>query len=95
MDCIQFLNIGYGNMVSANRIIAILSPDSAPIKRIVQETKEKGILIDATYGRKTRSVIMMDTGQVVLSPNVPVTIGGRLDTTKQIEKAAEGRAREE
>ena len=83
MDGIQFLNIGYGNMVSANRIIAILSPDSAPIKRIVQETKEKGILIDATYGRKTRSVIMMDTGQVVLSPNVPVTIGGRLDTKSE------------
>ena len=83
MDGIQFLNIGYGNMVSANRIIAILSPDSAPIKRIVQETKEKGILIDATYGRKTRSVIMMDTGQVVLSPNVPVTIGGRLDTKRE------------
>lgn len=95
MNCIQFLNIGYGNMVSANRIIAILSPDSAPIKRIVQETKEKGTLIDATYGRKTRSVIMMDTGQIVLSPNVPVTIGGRLDSTKQMEKANEGRTVEE
>ena len=86
MDGIQFLNIGYGNMVSANRIIAILSPDSAPIKRIVQETKEKGTLIDATYGRKTRSVIMMDTGQVVLSPNVPVTIGGRLDIIERKTK---------
>ncbi|NDO46806.1 DUF370 domain-containing protein [Clostridium sp. MD294] len=95
MDCIQFLNIGYGNMVCANHIIAILSPDSAPIKRIVQETKDKGILVDATYGRKTRSVIIMDTGQVVLSPNVPVTIGGRLDSVKQIEKAAEGRMQEE
>jgi regulator of extracellular matrix RemA (YlzA/DUF370 family) len=95
MDCIQFLNIGYGNMVSANRIIAILNPDSAPIKRIVQETKEKGTLIDATYGRKTRSVIMMDTGQVVLSPNIPGTIGSRLDSTKQIEKANEGRITEE
>jgi len=95
MDCIQFLNIGYGNMVSANRIIAILNPDSAPIKRIVQETKEKGTLIDATYGRKTRSVIMMDTGQVVLSPNIPGTIGSRLDSTKQMEKANEGRIAEE
>jgi len=95
MDCIQFLNIGYGNMVSANRIIAILNPDSAPIKRIVQETKEKGTLIDATYGRKTRSVIMMDTGQVVLSPNRPGTIGRRLDSTKQREKANEGRTAEE
>ena len=53
MDRIQFLNIGYGNVVSANRIIAIISPESAPIKRIIQEAKEKGVLIDATYGRKT------------------------------------------
>ena len=90
MEGIQFLNIGYGNMVSAQRIIAMLSPESAPIKRIVQEAKEKGVLIDATYGRKTRSVIMMDTGQIVLSPNVPVTIGGRLDTVKQTEKTLAG-----
>ena len=93
MDCIQFLNIGYGNMVCANHIIAILSPDSAPIKRIVQESKDKGILIDATFGRKTRSVIIMDTGQVVLSPNIPV--GGRLDSVKQTDKAVEGRIQEE
>ena len=95
MEGIQFLNIGYGNMVSAQRIIAMLSPESAPIKRIVQEAKEKGVLIDATYGRKTRSVIMMDTGQIVLSPNVPVTIGGRLDTVKQTEKTpAEGKGQQ-
>ncbi len=78
MDRIQFLNIGYGNVVSANRIIAIISPESAPIKRIIQEAKEKGVLIDATYGRKTRCVIVMDNGSVVLSPNMPETIGGRL-----------------
>ncbi|HIT87560.1 MAG TPA: DUF370 domain-containing protein [Candidatus Coprocola pullicola] len=95
MEGIQFLNIGYGNMVSAQRIIAMLNPDSAPIKRIMQEAKEKGMLIDATYGRKTRSVIMMDTGQIVLSPNVPVTIGGRLDIAKQTEKTlAEGKGRQ-
>ena len=78
MDRIQFLNIGYGNVVSANRIIAIISPESAPIKRIIQEAKEKGVLIDATYGRKTRCIIVMDNGNVVLSPNMPETIGGRL-----------------
>ena len=78
MDRIQFLNIGYGNVVSANRIIAIISPESAPIKRIIQEAKEKGVLIDATYGRKTRCAIVMDNGSVVLSPNMPETIGGRL-----------------
>ena len=95
MEGIQFLNIGYGNMVSAQRIIAMLNPDSAPIKRIMQEAKEKGMLIDATYGRKTRSVVMMDTGQIVLSPNVPVTIGGRLDIAKQTEKTlAEGKGRQ-
>lgn len=78
MEKIQFLNIGYGNVVSANRVIAIVSPDSAPIKRIVQEGKEKGTLIDATYGRKTRCVIIMDNGHLVLSPNMPETVGGRL-----------------
>ena len=61
----------------------------------MQESKDKGILIDATYGRKTRSVIIMDTGQVVLSPNIPVTIGGRLDSVKQTDKAVEGRIQEE
>jgi hypothetical protein len=78
MGKIHFLNIGYGNVVSANRVIAIISPDSAPVKRIIQDAKEKGTLIDATYGRKTRCVIMMDDGHVVLSPNMPETVGGRL-----------------
>lgn len=74
----KLINIGFGNMVNADRVIAIISPDSAPIKRVVQEAKEKGNLIDATYGRKTRCVIVMDNGHVVLSPNMPETIGGRL-----------------
>lgn len=78
MEKIQFLNIGYGNLVSANRVIAMVSPDSAPVKRMVQEAKEKGGLIDATYGRKTRCVIIMDNGTMVLSPNMPETVGGRL-----------------
>lgn len=83
MEKIHFLNIGYGNVVSANRVIAIVSPDSAPIKRIVQEGKEKGNLIDATYGRKTRCVIIMDNGHVVLSPNMPETVGGRLSAEQK------------
>ncbi|NCC16444.1 MAG: DUF370 domain-containing protein [Clostridia bacterium] len=83
MEKIQFLNIGYGNVVSANRVIAIVSPDSAPIKRIVQEGKEKGNLIDATYGRKTRCVIIMDNGHLVLSPNMPETVGGRLQAEQK------------
>ncbi len=74
----QFLNIGYGNMVSSSRIIAIIAPDSAPIKRIVQEAKNRGTIIDATYGRRTRAVIIMDSDHVVLSAVTPETVGGRL-----------------
>ena len=61
---IQLLNIGFGNMVSANRVMAIISPESAPIKRMVQDARDKGLLIDATYGRKTRAVLVMDSGQL-------------------------------
>lgn len=82
MEQIQFLNIGYGNLVSANRVVAMVSPESAPVKRIVQEAKEKGTVIDATYGRKTRCVIVMDSGHVILSPNVPETVGARLSQPK-------------
>lgn len=76
----QFINIGFGNIVSANRIIAIVSPDAAPIKRIVQEAKDKGIAIDATCGRKTRAVLIMDSGNVILSAIQPETVAGRLET---------------
>lgn len=75
----QLINIGFGNIVSANRIIAIVSPESAPIKRIIQEAKDNGTAIDATYGRKTRAVIIMDSGHVVLSSIQPETVAGRLD----------------
>ena len=75
----QFINIGFGTIVSANRIVAIVSPESAPIKRIVQEAKDEGTAIDATYGRKTRAVIIMDSGHVVLSSIQPETVAGRLD----------------
>ena len=71
---IQLLNIGFGNMVSANRVMAIISPESAPIKRMVQDARDKGLLIDATYGRKTRAVLVMDSGQIVLSAIQPETV---------------------
>ena len=73
----KLINIGYGNMVSANRIITIVSPESAPIKRIIQEARDNGVLIDATYGRRTRAVIIMDSGHVVLSSIQPETISQR------------------
>lgn len=75
----QLINIGFGNTVSANRIVAIVSPESAPIKRIVQEAKETGNAIDATCGRRTRAVVIMDSGHVVLSAVQPETVAGRLD----------------
>ena len=75
----QLINIGFGNIVSANRIIAIVSPESAPIKRIIQEAKDAGTAIDATYGRKTRAVLIMDSGHVILSSIQPETVAGRLD----------------
>ena len=75
---IQLLNIGFGNMVSANRVMAIISPESAPIKRVVQDARDKGLLIDATYGRKTRAVLVMDSGQIVLSAIQPETVAHRL-----------------
>lgn len=75
----KLLDIGYGNLVQAEKIMAIVSPDSAPVKRIVQESKDRFMCIDATYGRKTRSVIIMDSDHVVLSALQPETVAGRLD----------------
>ena len=81
----KLINIGFGNMVSAERIIAVVSPDSAPIKRIVTKTKENECLVDATYGRRTKSVIIMDTEHVILSPVYPETINGRLENLDTAE----------
>ena len=75
---IKLINIGFGNVVSANRIVAIVSPESAPIKRIISETRERGLLIDATYGRRTRAVIITDSGHVILSAVQPETVANRL-----------------
>ncbi len=74
----RLINIGFGNMISSERLLTIVGPDSAPIKRLVQEAKERAMLIDASYGRKTRSVIVMDTDHVILSAIPPETIAKRL-----------------
>ncbi|MCI8618790.1 MAG: DUF370 domain-containing protein [Oscillospiraceae bacterium] len=74
----KLINIGFGNMVSSNRLLALVSPDSAPIKRLIQEAKERGMLIDASYGRRTRAVIIMDTDHVILSAIQPETIANRM-----------------
>ena len=74
----KLLNVGFGNMVAAGRIVAVIAPDSAPVKRLVQEARDAGHLIDATAGRRTRAVLMMDTNHVVLSAVQPETIAGRM-----------------
>ena len=81
----KLINIGFGSVISAGRVLAVLSPESAPIKRVVQEARERSMLIDASYGRRTRSVLLMDTDHVILSAVQPENIAARL----------EGRAAEE
>ena len=73
----KLINIGFGSVIAAGRILAIVEPDSAPIKRIVQEAKERGMLVDASYGRKTQSVILMDTDHVILSALTPDALSAR------------------
>ena len=75
---IKLINIGFGNIVAANRIISIISPESAPIKRIIQEARDKGPLVDATYGRRTRAVVVTDSGHIILSAVQPETVANRL-----------------
>ena len=82
----KLLNIGFGNMVSTDRLIAIVSPDSAPIKRMIQEGRDRGVLIDATYGRKTRSVVIMDSDHIVLSAIQPDTVAARLHGKEAVEE---------
>ena len=77
----QFINIGFGNLISAQRLIAVVSPDSAPVKRLVQESRDRGMLIDATYGRKTASVLIMDSDHVVLSALAAQRLAPRLGMT--------------
>lgn len=79
----QLINIGFGNMVSGDRIISIISPESAPIKRMIQDAKDSKTAIDATYGRRTRSVIVMDSGHIILSAVQPETIANRADNSQE------------
>lgn len=83
---IRLINIGFGNIVSANRIVAIVSPESAPIKRIVQEARDQGRLIDATYGRRTRAVIITDSDHVILSAVQPETVSNRLGSRDRLDE---------
>ncbi|MBR3974076.1 MAG: DUF370 domain-containing protein [Oscillospiraceae bacterium] len=73
----KLINIGFGSMVAANRVLAVIAPDSAPIKRVIQESRDRGMLIDASFGRKTKAVILMDTDHVILSANPPESIYAR------------------
>lgn len=77
---IKLINIGFGNIVSAGRIVSIVSPESAPIKRVIGEARDRGVLIDATYGRRTRAVIVVDSGHIILSAVQPETVKHRLQT---------------
>lgn len=74
----KLLNIGFGSMIAVGRMLSVLSPDSAPIKRMIQEARDRGMLIDASYGRKTKSVILMDTDHVILSALTPETLTARM-----------------
>ena len=85
----KLINLGFGSMVAANRVLAIVAPDSAPIKRVVQEARDRGMLIDASYGRKTKTVILMDTDHVILSGISPETIGARWSGGEEKEEETE------
>ena len=90
MDSLKLINIGFGNMIAAGRLLAIVSPESAPIKRIIQDARDRGLLIDATYGRRTRAVLVMDSGHVILSAVQTETVAGRMGA-----KAERGGAEED
>lgn len=77
---IKLINIGFGNIALANRIISVISPESAPVKRLIQESRDRGLLIDATYGRKTRAVIITDSEHIILTAIQPETIANRLNS---------------
>ncbi len=75
----KLINVGFGNMISANRAVAVVSPDSAPIKRLIREAEDRGMLVNATYGRRTRSVVVMDSKHIILSAILPEKLATRLD----------------
>ena len=80
----KLINIGFGNMVSASRLIAIVSPESAPIKRMVQEARDRGVLVDATYGRRNRAVLITDSDHIIRSALQPETVAGRLNGREEL-----------
>ena len=81
----KLISIGFGNMVAADRLVAIVGPESAPIKRIIQDAKERGTLIDATYGRRTRAVLVMDSDHVILSAVQPETVANRMADSQEVD----------
>lgn len=84
----KLVNIGFGSMISAQRLISVIGPDSAPVKRMIQEAREAGELIDATYGRRTKAVLIMDSGHIVLSALQPETVSARI-SGKETETSEE------
>ena len=87
---IKLINIGFGNIISANPMISIVSPESAPIKRMIQDARDRGMLIDATYGRRTRAVVIMDSDHVILSAVQPETVAQRLSVKEEIIDEGQG-----
>jgi len=85
----KLINIGLGNILVSSRVVAIVSPDSAPLKRMIMESREKGVLIDATYGRRTRALIFTDSGHIILSALMPETIANRISGKGNAEAAEE------
>lgn len=85
----KLINVGFGNLVSADRLVAVVSPDSAPIKRMVQEARDRGVLIDASFGRRTRAVLVLDNDHLVLSALQPETVANRLAGEKEIGEGEE------
>ncbi len=86
---VKLINIGFGNLVSAERLVAVVSPDSAPVKRMVQEARDRGALIDASFGRKTKAVLIMDSGHIVLSALQNASVAGRLSGRDAADEDAE------
>jgi regulator of extracellular matrix RemA (YlzA/DUF370 family) len=86
---LKLINIGFGNIVSANRVVAIVGPDAAPVKRIVQDARERGLLIDATCGRRTRAVLVTDSQHIILSAVQPETIAHRLESREVLTEVEE------
>ncbi|MGJ8575718.1 extracellular matrix/biofilm regulator RemA [Bacillus subtilis] len=87
---IKLINIGFGNIISANRMISIVSPESAPIKRMIPDARDRGMLIDATYGRRTRAVVVMDSDHIILSAVQPETVAHRLSVKEEIMDEGQG-----